>query len=128
MRKHRAFRGLAGAKRSNIPTSMDQIKRRNAACGHHYFSPGTMRYFGSRVGSRVFVGSNAAYFVTSEHTGFSRSGRAYTIRKTKDGCAIDTAGKGFLAYKTKAQAETDAKRLAASGRTLPLPRRRSRKK
>lgn len=116
---------LAGAKRSNLPTSIEQIKRRNKACGRHYFEPETMRFFRSRVAPGVFVGSNATYFITSEQFEFrgKRDARKYSVRKTKDGCTIDDVG-GFQAYKTLAQAKAAAKRLAATGRADKMPRRK----
>ncbi|MEN6425990.1 MAG: hypothetical protein ABFE13_11540 [Phycisphaerales bacterium] len=60
--------------------SIDDIKSRNRARGHHFFEPGTMRFFRSRVldgveGGRFFITSER--FVASDG---SSPGRRYTVR------------------------------------------------
>lgn len=107
---------LAGTHRRNLPTSISAVKARNRACGQHFFDADTLRFFGSRIGSRVFVGSNATYFVTSEQMPRSDDPRRYTVRKIK-GCDVSTVGK-FQQYKTEAAANKAAARVAKTGRFL----------
>lgn len=60
------------------------IKYANRTAGHYYFERSTMRFFNSRVLSRVYEGPGGVYFVTSEQfhgsSGVSKP-RRYTVRK-----------------------------------------------
>ena len=62
--------------------NITRIKTANAQKGFHYFEPGTMRFFRSRVLSQTFEGKDAVYFVTSEQFVGSEytAPRKYTIR------------------------------------------------
>lgn len=100
------------------PTTITEIKSLAMSSGSHFFDADTLRFFSSRVSSRVHVGVSGrrVYFVTSEQydTGYVRK---YTVRKIHvcNG-RIDTVGE-FQAYRTSAQAHGAASR-AASADTL----------
>src|SRR5262245_48465902 len=64
--------------------TITEIKERNKAAGYHFFERSTMRFFNSKIESRVYVGPNGIYFVTSEQ--FVRSNgiadpRKHTVRQ-----------------------------------------------
>ncbi len=93
--------------------TIDQIKAANKAAGCHWFSPDTLRFFGSRILPTVYAGN---VFITSEYAGFDRSGRAYTVRQfdPTDG-SVSTVGE-FLGYATRSEAVRAAR---AVPRTAP---------
>lgn len=96
--------------RKTASLTMATIKANNKAAGQHWFSKDTLRFFSSRVGSKLFKGTRCVFFVTSEEG--PRGGRKFSVRKTCDrGGRIQTVG-DFQAYATRAQAEGAAKRLA----------------
>lgn len=68
----------------------------------HFFSPGAMRFFNSRVCSDVFPTKNGAYFITSEKFDY-KSPRLYTVRFFDLNDDIKTVGE-FQGFETKAQA------------------------
>ena len=85
----------------------------NTASGRHWFKPETKRFFGSRIGSAFYpcFDKRLTYFVTSEYTGFDKTGRAYSIRSINwDTGEVDTVGT-FLAYKSRSYAHAKAKGL-----------------
>lgn len=86
---------------------MDDVEWFSRIVGQHWFTAETKRFFGSRIGSTLYGGR---YFVSSEHTGFNREGRAYTIRFVEDDGSIDTPGE-FLEYDTRDKAHRQARRL-----------------
>jgi hypothetical protein len=80
--------------------------------GGHFFDADTMRFFRSRIGSRVFTGPGGIFFVTSEQrTGMdgTERPRTYTVRQFNplDG-DIRTVGE-FGGYRTEAAAKAFAK-------------------
>jgi|TARA_R100000081_G_scaffold91208_1_gene68411 hypothetical protein len=86
---------------------MNDLRLFNAQAGRYFFSPNTLRSFGSRIqdlppyGGCVFVTSEADFYGTA---------RRYTVRvMAKDG-SIDTWG-GFRDYGTRAEAHREAKWL-----------------
>lgn len=85
--------------------NITEIKMANRAIGHHWFEPGTMRFFNSRIETREVIGGR--YFVTSEQFEDSRGARpyprTYTIRAADARGAIDTVGE-FEGYPTLAAA------------------------
>jgi hypothetical protein len=88
--------------------SIGDIQRANRDAGHRFFSPDTMRFFGSRVMPTVYAGR---FFITSERSGFDyNSPRTYTVREFFPDASIETVGE-FNAYKTPAQARAAIKRL-----------------
>lgn len=88
--------------------TVEQIKRRVASTGSHWFDAETMRGFGTRVSSIVYPVADGAFFVTSEYTGFNRDGRAYTVRFADDNGNITNVGE-FLQYRTRDAAHRAAK-------------------
>ena len=71
--------------------NLDEIKRANAAHGHHRFEPGTMRFFDCRVSERVM----GRFFVSSER---GPDGiRKYTVRRAMEDGSINDVG-GFQQY------------------------------
>ena len=88
----------------------DHVKQE---CRIPYFDKDTMRFFNSRLSSKVHPSKaqDATYFVTSERHGYADyEPRLYSVRRIK-GCTIDTVGT-FQQYQTSAQAHGAAKRFA----------------
>ncbi|GAB3843207.1 DUF7447 family protein [Hymenobacter jeollabukensis] len=93
------------------------IKAANHKHGGHFFSPGALRFFRSRVSEKVHQGPGGIYFVTSEQFD-ERSPRLYTVRRfcpTSRG--VDTVGE-FQQHATSRQAHAEAARLAVQ---VPQP-------
>ncbi len=91
---------------------MDDVKRRNARIGNHWFEPSTMRFFGSRVHDSLYTRDACAYFVTSEKPPHAR--RAYSVRRANPDGSIDTVGE-FCGFKTGRQAHARAAWIAEHG-------------
>jgi hypothetical protein len=62
-----------------VPTTIAAIRRRNREFGAHFFDADTMRFFRSRVLPTVHVGTDRAFFVTSEQYD-DDAPRLYTVR------------------------------------------------
>jgi hypothetical protein len=95
--------------------TLQQIKDANEGAGLKWFSPGAMRYFGSRISGKVYPVENGALFVTSEQlvsASFSLA-RKYSVHFCSDEGEIQTVGK-FQAYRTLREAQQQAKKLAAT--------------
>jgi hypothetical protein len=105
--------------------TLSGLKRVNSLLGFHFFEPDSMRFFNSRISSRIYpISQREGYFVTSEQhrpVYANPEPRLYTVRKyavtaEPDGYAtmrIDTAG-DFQAYESSAAAHRAAKSLVAS--------------
>lgn len=92
--------------------SVDDIRRAMDRAGSHWWDADTMRFFGTRAGSRLYTGPGGAYFVTSEQP--PHGPRAYTVRRfVAETCSIETVG-DFGGYATRAAAHRAA-RTAAKG-------------
>ena len=94
---------------NNIPNfasvnQVFQLKRIAENNGSKWFSPDNMRFSGSRIHDTCYGG---CVFVSSEYTGFSREGRAYTVRVMMDDGSITNWG-GFLSYSTRYEAHKEA--------------------
>ena len=87
--------------------SVTQIKNHNADIGHNFFKYDTLRFFSSKVYDDLIGGE---FFITSEQDRYTDGARLFTIRQAKDDGTIVTVG-DFQAYKTKAQALKEAKKL-----------------
>lgn len=62
--------------------TMDEIVRLNGEKGMNFFSPDTMRWWGTRLmPASVKCGKGGVFFVTSEYANFRREGRVYVVRK-----------------------------------------------
>lgn len=95
--------------------SIADIKRTNAAAGQHWFEPGALRFFNSKVLPTVYQGPGGVYFVTSERYD-DRQPLRFSVRKAIDGGKrIDTVGE-FQAHADAASAVRVAK-LRAAGAT-----------
>jgi hypothetical protein len=80
--------------------TIKQVEAHNENAGHYFFSPGTRRFFRSRVHSNVYGG---CVFVTSEKcAGFRGRNypRAFTVRMIHENGSIDTVGE-FQAFTTR---------------------------
>lgn len=90
--------------------SMTNVRYENRCKGQHFFSPSTLRYFGSRIGSRVYGGR---FFITSEQDSYGAWGgkRRYTIRVVSNDADIDTWGEHGQ-FATRSGAVKCAERLA----------------
>lgn len=75
-----------------------------------WFSPDTMRWFGSRVETALL---GKRYFVTSEKGAHDGDPRRFTIREVTPSADIETVGE-FRAYATKQEARAEALRLLAA--------------
>lgn len=91
-------------------SSVREIIRANKDAGQHFFSPDTMRFFGSRVLPTVYGGR---YFITAEDD-FSGTKRLYTIREAQTDGSVDTVGE-FQAYETRAQAVKAVQAILKTG-------------
>jgi hypothetical protein len=95
-------------------TSRYDLEQANARRGHHFFEPGSMRFFRSRIGN-VHPLPFGAIFVTSEQfrgsDGYTDA-RRYTLRHCLPNGEVETLGE-FQQFATSAQANRVAKALAA---------------
>ena len=90
--------------------NIGQIRHANAAAGQHFFDPGTMRFFASRVLGSVYDGPGGVYFVTSEKG--PDGVRRFTVRQFDRATgSVQTAGT-FQAFGSRASALRSAKALA----------------
>lgn len=88
----------------------DDIRKRNAAAGGHWFEPSTMRFFSSRVQSTFYGAKDGrAYFVTSERGPNGR--RAYSVRVANLDGSISTVGE-FQGYPTGRAAHAAARKAS----------------
>jgi hypothetical protein len=81
--------------------TMEDVIRANTEIGEHWFEPATMRFFKTRIESRLIAGHR---FITSEKG--PDEVRRYTIRDARPDGSIDTVGE-FQGYRTLAQAKKD---------------------
>ena len=108
----------------DIDTVQDLVRR----SGSHFFDPGTMRFFKSRVDYHVYAGPDGWYFVTSEkhvsHTSYGsiNEPRLYTVRRLsirEDGSdlCLDEY-EAFQHYTALRAARKVAERCARNGTVL----------
>jgi hypothetical protein len=74
--------------------TVDEMERLNRRAGHHFFDGDAMRFFASRVSSRIVA---HRFFVTSERTGFEATTRRSTVRMIRDAGPVETVGE-FLTF------------------------------
>ena len=79
-------------------TTIAAVKIANAAAGHFFFEPASMRFFNSAIGEHAWPHLGGAYFVTSEQ--HSDEPRAYTVRYCQANGHIATVGdfQGHASY------------------------------
>lgn len=105
-------------------TTIQDIRDHNARAGQHWFSPDTLRYFRSRIGSTVYPTATGAYFVSSEQyvsyfPTYHAEPRLYTVRYYDASTGmIDTVGE-FQGYASRNGAHAAARRLASLPACLP---------
>lgn len=69
-------------KQKEYMETMQTVKNRNRAKGFYFFSPKTMKFFASKIESRLIYGGDLyGYFVTSEKRGFEDNRRCYKVRQ-----------------------------------------------
>ena len=73
--------------------SISELKAKNRERGSHFFSPSTMRFFHSRIESRLYGGR---FFITSEQREYTTP-RRFTVREALPSGDIRTVGE-FHAY------------------------------
>lgn len=98
-------RKLSGVNTSTYKT-MAEVRRANARNGYFFFSPKTMKFFGSKVVSSLLMGK---YFITSEKQTYS-SGKTetdYIVREVQNNANIVTLKK----FSTKDQAKAYLKTI-----------------
>lgn len=70
--------------RGRFEMEIYDIKLANRQAGQHFFEPGTMRFFDSRIGQTVYEGPGGVFFTTSEQfhgsNGYTAV-RKYTVRR-----------------------------------------------
>lgn len=88
-------------------SSVEQIRLYSLSIGHHWFSPSTMRFFGSKIYPDIVGGR---YFISSEKDHYSNGARLYTIRMVTDDGTIETVG-DFQQYTSLRQARKALKAL-----------------
>ena len=91
-------------------SSISSIIHLNKSNGSHFFEPSAMRFFNSRIHSKVYGG---CIFVTSEKQSW-RHPRKYTVRIAYADGSIESVS-SFQQYSTKYQAHQAAKLLSATG-------------
>lgn len=97
--------------------TINDIQTAMRANGSHWWDPDTMRFFGTRVSDAVLQGPGGIYFVSSEYTGFDRTGRGYTVRKfNPDTCDIDREG-DLGQFASRSGALNAARKFAGEGAT-----------
>ncbi len=95
--------------------TISELRALNKRNGFYFFSPKTMKFFGSRVESSLLKGG---YFITSEFTGFERNARAYKVRRANiESGDIDTMSHGIdknTLFTTKENAKIQVRVLQAT--------------
>jgi hypothetical protein len=92
--------------------TISKIRHANKTAGHHFFDPGTMRFFGSRILQYVYQGVGGIYFVTSERASASSDGRIYNVRRfTPETSSVETV-KGCYGIFAVHEAKLRARELA----------------
>jgi hypothetical protein len=87
--------------------SMAEVKAANKAIDNHWFEPSTMRFFNSRIESKLYAGR---FFITSERRELDLPKR-YSIREAMPNGDIKTVGE-FQEFLTLEDAKDRAKELS----------------
>lgn len=98
--------------RQAVPADMELIRDqyRRSSGGGHWFDPGAMRFFRTRLAQSAYVGPGGIFFVSSECP--PDGTRGYSVRQFDPlRGAIDTVG-DFCATAHRSTADRRAKRLA----------------
>jgi hypothetical protein len=87
------------------------VKAANQAIGNHWFSRDTMRFFNTRIESKLLTrGSGRQFFITSERQDETKA-RKYTIREAMPDGNIDTFGE-FQAHSSLEDAQIAVREIA----------------
>lgn len=89
--------------------SIEEIEAANEAIGQHWFSPDTMRFWGSRVDDEIYPVGGGAYFVSSESSPWDK--RVYSVRFAHASGRIRTVG-DLGEFPTRKQAHHAAQHFA----------------
>lgn len=89
--------------------TIGDVKAANARAGFHFFSPGTLRFFSSRISSTVY---GHGVIVTSERNEYDDQPRRYSVRLALPTGEIETLGE-FQCFATSGQAHAFARKVAA---------------
>lgn len=73
--------------------NMKQVKEANKANGYYFFSPDTMRFFDSKIVSKLDY--NTQCFITSEKKCFEDYTRVYAVRQVDREGSINTLVRDF---------------------------------
>lgn len=90
--------------------TMAEVRAANAALGHNWFRRDTMRFWNTRIESRLI---GRRYFVTSEKMDAPYeppATRLFTVRRVNDDGSVETVGE-FQGYETREDALTAARAL-----------------
>lgn len=90
--------------------TIEAIEQANRAIGHHWFDTDSLRFFRSRVSSRIYPTPSGAFFVSSE-CGSRQKARRYSVRFCDARGRIETIGE-FQAYVTARAAHAACERFA----------------
>lgn len=90
---------------------MHQIRKEyGSGPGRHWFDPGSMRFFRSRLAQYGYRGPGGTFFVSSEQFDHDAP-RLYSVRKLEGPGKIETVG-DFQAYRSRDAAHRAAKGFA----------------
>jgi hypothetical protein len=92
------------------------MRAANEAAGKLFFDPETLKFWQSRVSSKIWPVADGAYFVTSERVGDGP--RRYSVRFIGDDGNVSTIG-DFRGHATMAEAQMHA-RGAADAHHIPM--------
>ena len=92
------------------------VKRANEMAEQHWFSPNTLRFFGSRIESRLIGGR---WFISSE-TPDAYTRRRFTVREALPSGHIGNVGE-FRQYASKAEARAAVRDLASEAEANRAP-------
>lgn len=82
------------------------VRAANKANGYCWFSRDTMRFFNTRIESKLIAGR---YFITSEQM-FYHTERRYTVREAMPDGSIETVGE-FYKWRSKDEAKRAIQRM-----------------
>ena len=81
----------------------------------YWFSPDTLRFFGSRIYWHTLTATNDGYFFISSEDNFDRTEKRYTVRYVNADYDIDTVGE-FNGYASYQHAKTALKNIVGFGK------------
>ncbi len=90
--------------------TINGIQAEMTADGSHWWDKSALRYFGSRISSKVYQGKGGIYFVSSEQFDSTRP-RGHSCRQYDPATKQISTVRGFNCF-TRAQAHHEAARLA----------------